>query len=65
MSDERIDPSAMLERGAVTDAVTVLAAAVLGGAATGAANAYVADLLDRPPKDEPKKIIVPSGSSDD
>ena len=68
MSDEPIptEPTQTIEeRGAVTDAVTVVAAAVLGGTATGAANAYLADLLDRPPKEEPRKIILSPRASDD
>jgi hypothetical protein len=52
-------------RSLTTDIALAVSSGVAGGAAGGAAGALVTNLLNRPPKEQPPTIELPSGVSKD
>ena len=67
MSDDRVvhDKAAQpeLQRGLTTDIAIAATGGAAGGAANAAVGAAVSHILNRPPKDELPKVVLPPGVS--
>jgi len=60
---ERLIEDKAVQGGETRSLGTTIAAAIAGGAAGGAAGSLVSNALNRPPKEEPPKVILPPGVS--